>query len=295
VRPALQLWSLLHRWRPDVVHSWGWMSSLAAGPVCRVLGIPLIDGTIRDGRARRTTRLKGRPAMWCATRVVANSHAGLRACGIHEPKGLVVWNGFDTARLTLCESQQDRADSPFGVVMTGRMTPHKDYESFIAAAQILARGDAGPCLFLAMGKGPDRDRLARQASALADRGVMRLVDGGLEVLPTVSRCHVGVLMANPTLHAEGCSNSIMEYMACGLPVVCSEGGGNRELVVDGVNGFVVRAGDPTALAERLKFLWEHAEERLRLGLAGKQRLLERFSVAQMVAGYTSLYEDVLAR
>ena len=123
VRPALRLWQVLHRWRPDIVHSWGWMCSLAAGPACRALGIPMIDGTIREGQPRRMTRVKGRPGMWFARRVVANSHAGLRACGIRGPKGLVVWNGFDTARLVLCDAPQDRGESPFTVVMTGRMTP----------------------------------------------------------------------------------------------------------------------------------------------------------------------------
>ncbi len=292
-QPTIQLWQVLQRWRPDVVHSWGWMCSLAAGPACRALGIPLIDGTIRDGRPRRMTRIKGRPGMWFAKRIVANSQAGLNACGIRGPKGRVIWNGFDAARLTLCDARQDEAEPRFAVVMTGRMTPHKDYQSFIAAAEILAQRDAKGWLFMAVGRGSDRVRLARQASSLTQAGALQFVDGGLEVLPTVSRCHVGVLMVEPTLHAEGCSNSIMEYMACGLPVVCSEGGGNRELVLDGVNGFVVKPGDPGALAERLEFLRDHADERLRLGLAGKQRLLQQFTVARMVAGYTSLYEEVL--
>ena len=293
VRPALRLWQVLHRWRPDIVHSWGWMCSLAAGPACRALGIPMIDGTIREGQPRRITRVKGRPGMWFARRVVANSHAGLRACAIRGPKGLVVWNGFDTARLVLCDAPQDRGESPFTVVMTGHMTRQKDYRSFIAAAQILTQRDAKRWLFMAVGEGSDRVRLVRDASVLTQSGVLRFVDGGLEVLPTVSRCHVGVLMTGP-LDAEGCSNSIMEYMACALPVVCSDGGGNRELVLDGVTGFVVTPGDPRALAERLEFLREHPDERRRLGIAGRRRLLEHFTVEQMVAGYTSLYEELSA-
>ena len=74
----------------------------------------------------------------------------------------------------------------------------------------------------------------------------------------------------------------------------ANGGGNRELVLDGVTGFVVTPGDPRALAERLEFLREHPDERRRLGIAGRRRLLEHFTVEQMVAGYTSLYEELSA-
>src|SRR5262249_38332860 len=54
LRPACDLWHTLLSWRPDVVHTWDWMSSVLAGPLCKLLGIPLVDGTIRMGmRPRR--------------------------------------------------------------------------------------------------------------------------------------------------------------------------------------------------------------------------------------------------
>ena len=103
VRPAADLWRLLRDWRPDVVHSWDWMSSLAALPVCAVLGIPIVDGTIRNGIARRRRALPLRAAMAGAKLIVANSHAGLRAWGVGSAKGRVVYNAFDPARWPLCE------------------------------------------------------------------------------------------------------------------------------------------------------------------------------------------------
>ena len=68
----------------------------------------------------------------------------------------------------------------------------------------------------------------------------------------VREADVGVLMSNEAQHREGCSNAIMEYMACRLPVVCSPGGGNPELVLEGETGFLVPAGDREALAGRLR-------------------------------------------
>ena len=51
--PAAALWRTLIASSPDVVHSWGWMSTLVAGPLCRLMGVTLVDGTIRAGGVRR--------------------------------------------------------------------------------------------------------------------------------------------------------------------------------------------------------------------------------------------------
>lgn len=54
-------------------------------------------------------------------------------------------------------------------------------------------------------------------------------------------------MTDEREHSEGCANSIMEYMACALPVVCSDGGGNPELVVQDATGYLIEAGDRESL------------------------------------------------
>ena len=66
---------------------------------------------------------------------------------------------------------------------------------------------------------------------------------------------IGVLAT----HGEGISNSIMEYMALGKPVVASEGGGTCELVQDGITGFLVPRRDPQALAARISQLLDDQE------------------------------------
>jgi glycosyltransferase involved in cell wall biosynthesis len=147
---------------------------------------------------------------------------------------------------------------------------------------------------LFVGQGGDREGLVRYAGELVPRGIIRFLEGGLEPMEVVAGADVGVLLTDPKFHAEGCSNSIMEYMACELPVVCSDGGGNRELVADGVSGFVIPPRDPAALADRLEFLRLNGEERLRFGLAGKRRLLDEFTVERMVASYVGVYSELVA-
>ena len=257
VRPAASLWRLLWEWRPDVVHSWDWMSSLAALPLCRALGIPIVDGTIRNGIARRRRSLPLRCAQAASRLIVANSRAGLEAWGVGADKGRVVYNAFDPARWELCDGAGERPREASGestVVMTGRMVTHKDFATVIAAAAELDAEQPGSWRFVLLGDGPERPALVALAGDLVTRDVVRFVDPGLEVLPLVREADVGVLLSNEAQHTEGCSNAIMEYMACGLPVVCSAGGGNPELVLQGETGFLVPAGDRRALAERLRLL-----------------------------------------
>lgn len=290
---APSLWRRLWELRPDVVHSWSWMSTLVAGPACRAFGIPLIDGTIQTGGLQPEFLPLKRAGMLCADLIVANNHAGLQAWGVGPAKGRVVYNSFDEGRLEeAVRGVLPATDKPFTVVMTGRMVPVKDFVTVIAAARILSVRRAS-WRFVLIGSGSDRDRLRSEAADLVQAGVVVFPRPGMEVLGVVARADVGVLMTNPALAVEGCSNSIMEYMAVGLPVVCSDGGGNRELVRDGVTGFTVPPADAGSLADRLAYLREHDAERDAMGSAGRARLHEEFSLATMVAGMLRVYAEAM--
>jgi glycosyltransferase involved in cell wall biosynthesis len=298
--PAAALWRSILTWRPDVVHSWNWMSTLIAGPLCRLMGVPLIDGAIRTGSLRpRHLRLK-RIGMACATTVVGNTAAGVQAWGVSPAKARVVYNGFDWSRLAAASTPAGSGSAsaaspqnPFVVVMVGRMVPEKDYSVVIAAARLLQK-EKPPCRFLLVGNGPQRVQIVAEASDLVAEDIVTFPEADMEVLSYVRRAQVGVLMTNPRMAQEGCSNAIMEYMACGLPVVCGEGGGNREVVVDGKSGFVIPPANPDALAQRIAYLREHEAERLAMGEAGRQRIVETFSLERMVGDFVRIYEEALS-
>jgi glycosyltransferase involved in cell wall biosynthesis len=100
-------------------------------------------------------------------------------------------------------------------------------------------------------------------------------------------------MTNPAHGAEGVSNAIMEYMACGLPVVCSESGGNRELVLDPQTGFVIPPADPGAHASRLVYLRDDSAAARKMGMAGRERLCSAFSVESMVGETLKVYAEAM--
>jgi len=96
-------------------------------------------------------------------------------------------------------------------------------------------------------------------------------------------------------HYEGFSNTILEAMACGLPVVATDVGGTRDVLFEGEEGLYFSPTQAGQLANLLRRLWLKPAERKRLGLAGRRRAIESFSVERMVEAYEALYASLPAR
>jgi len=102
------------------------------------------------------------------------------------------------------------------------------------------------------------------------------------------------VFALPSL-AEGISNTILEAMATGLPVIATDVGGNAELVEAGVTGRVIPSNDVAALADALARYADAPGSAHRHGLAGRARAERLYGIDAMVAQYDALYERLLAR
>ena len=295
VTAAVRMWRAAAEIRPDVVHSWGWMSTLAMVPFCRARRIPLLNNTIQFG-CLPPGRIGGfRLAMSLSDAIVANSRAGLAAFGLPEGgRNRVVYNGFDATRL---ESVTPAVDAPAPhadtvAIMAARMFPEKDWHLLLDAARVLAA--EGGWRFIALGDGPSRDGLMREAADLIRAGVVAFPPSVLEAMPSIARADVGVLLTDPAANAaEGISNAIMEYMACGLPVVCTASGGNPELVEDGVTGSLVAPKDVGAVVSALRALRSDPGRAHEMGEEGRRRLDRRFAVDTMAAGFVEIYTSLL--
>jgi sugar transferase (PEP-CTERM/EpsH1 system associated) len=142
-----------------------------------------------------------------------------------------------------------------------------------------------------VGDGPLR---AQAQAALEAAGVAHLT-----WLPG-ERSDVGDIMrglhafALPSL-AEGISNTILEAMASGLPVVATDVGGNADLVVQGETGCIVSKANPLAMAQQLVALASTPERARSMGEAGRQRVLDKFSMQAMVSTYQRVYDQQLRR
>lgn len=291
--PVLHLWKLIRNSNPAIIHSWGWMSSAIAAPIAKLLNIKMIDGSIRRGSAPSRNILRARLSFFLADRVVANSQAGLFSCGISQSKGRVIYNAIDPQRLENILPNQRTRRAPTTVIMAARMTAVKDYATYIEGARELNRQKTGNWLFIALGAGNTRKHQIAEASDLISAGVMQFPEPVDDIMPYLLKSDIGVLLTNSHIQQEGLSNSIMEYMACGLPVVCNHSGGNCEIVAHGQNGLIIPTANISEFVHSLNWLQENPEQALQMGETGRKRVLQSFTVERMLREYTRLYEEVL--
>jgi glycosyltransferase involved in cell wall biosynthesis len=95
--------------------------------------------------------------------------------------------------------------------------------------------------------------------------------------------------------AEGISNTILEAMASGLPVIATDVGGNADLVTPGITGQIVPSGDPEALAHQIVQLANNPDQAKQMGQRGRERVEEKFSMNAMVDAYLGTYDKLLGR
>ena len=96
-----------------------------------------------------------------------------------------------------------------------------------------------------------------------------------------------------TSFSEGLSNSIMEAMAAGLPVVATNVGGNPELVIHNETGFLFPSQDASILAQQIIELANNPEKRHKMGLAGRKRMEDFFTLEKIIQNYENLYRSVI--
>lgn len=170
------------------------------------------------------------------------------------------------------------------VVAAGRLSPEKGFGVLVEAAAAVCRADPGVGVVL-FGEGALRPVLERRVRDLdlTDRFVLPGFRHDLdELLPAAD---VAVLPS----YTEGLPNVALEASAAGVPVVATAVGGTPEVVADGRTGFLVRPGDPPALAAKLTELLLCVDTRRRMGEAGRRRMRERFTFAAQAAAYLDLF------
>ncbi|MGH3078350.1 MAG: glycosyltransferase [Gaiellaceae bacterium] len=179
-------------------------------------------------------------------------------------------------------------EDAFVVGWVGRMTGVKDTTSTLEILRATRdRGvDAVLCL---VGDGPDRGRLEQVAH---DLGIARncFFVGYQEDVAGYYRLFDSFLL--PSVN-EGTPVSAIESLASGTPVVANRVGGVPDVVRDGVDGYLVEAGDVEGAAERLSRLAGEPALRAQLGAAGRSRVLGRYSVARLVDDVDRLYRSLL--
>lgn len=93
---------------------------------------------------------------------------------------------------------------------------------------------------------------------------------------------------------EGFGRTVVEAMSLGVPVIAANVGGIPEIVEDGISGFLVPPAEPIDLANKIIELAKDDRKRTEIGISGRQRIKEHFSVSKMMEGIQAIYEEILA-
>jgi len=306
----LKLWRLFRRLRPDIVHTRN-LGALEATLPAALAGVPArihgehgrdvndIDGSnTRHQIIRRLYRpfVHQYIAMSRDLASYLQQKIGVPPCRLAQ-----IYNGVDSVLFRPAQERREPLPHPdfagpedFVIGTVGRMQGVKDpltlARAFVQLMQ--AMSGAGKRLRLVMaGDGPLRERVR---ALLAEAGVDEYA-----WLPgtrnDVARIMRGFdLFVLPSL-AEGISNTILEAMATGLPVLATAVGGNPELVQVGVTGTLVPRDDPESMARAMRAYAENGELCRRQGAEARRAVLSRFGMDAMVNGYTSVYDQALAR
>jgi sugar transferase (PEP-CTERM/EpsH1 system associated) len=300
---------LLRQLRPAILHTRN-LNAMEAQFVGAWVGVP---GRVHGEHGRDVHDLEGRnwkynllrrAARWVIHQYIAVSQdlAGwlTRQVGVSPQRLNQIYNGVDGQRFHPRQGgRPDLGNTDFFgqaacvIGSVGRLVAVKDYPTLLRAFARLRSLHAQPdgLRLIVVGDGPEREALLQLARELGIERQFWLPGDRQDIADWLRAFDLFVL---PSI-GEGISNTILEAMASGLPVVASRVGGNPELVREGENGQLFPVGDADALANALQTYSQDDGLRVQAGIRARQRVESDFVIDRMAASYAEVYDGLLAR
>lgn len=303
VRALGSLIRLMREFKPDIVHTHLAKAGTLGRVAARIAGVPVVihtyHGTVFHGYfgslrsrlflgieravARLTTRLVA---------ITAGQRRDLIALGIgSEAKVVEIPLGLELAPFVDAPSRAEARtllgltfDEPV-VAIIARLVPIKDVGLFLQALARLSSAATG----IVVGDGEERASLEAQAAGLGIASRCRFLGWQRDVRSVYAAADVVALSSRN----EGSPVSIIEAMAAGRAVVCTDVGGVSDVVTTGVSGILVPYGDAEALALAIDRLLADPAARERLGNEARRAVYPRYDVSRLVTDITALYASLV--
>lgn len=291
-----QLFSICKKFKPDIIHCWDGMTAVYSIPLCKLLHIKLMNGMIANCPSKNNNILneriiRGKISFPFSDMIVGNSKAGIKAYGAPPRKSIVIYNGYNFNRSkNLLDKNllrhQLNIKTQYILGMVATFSKSKDYPTYFKAANALLR-KRKDITFLAIGNKTDDLELQKLPEPkFIDH--FRFLGKITAIESYINLLDIGVLAT----FTEGISNSIMEYMALGKPVIATDGGGTNEIVKNNNTGFLIKVSDSEDLADKIEFLLENPEKAIDMGIKGQERIKKYFSIDGMVEKYVVAYNNL---
>jgi glycosyltransferase involved in cell wall biosynthesis len=304
IRQLRRFAAMLRQQRVDVVQTHDFYSNIFGMIGAALARVPVRIAARRETKGWRSPAQKRveRMAYRLAHAIIANAEAvkaQLVSEGVQADKIEVVYNGLDLDRIRPASATREETLASFGLpverdlrfvtIVANLRHPVKDHPTFLRAAYQVQQCSP-QARFVLAGEGELTGAMQQLAAQLGIAEQTFFIGRSERVADLLAVSDVCVLSSQ----AEGFSNSILEYMAASRPAVVTDVGGAREAISDGLDGFIVPAGDDTAMAERITRLLDQPETAREMGRRARLTVEDRFSCRAQLERTEALYERLAA-
>ncbi len=304
LKVARQIRSFVRQEKVSIVHTFFETSDLWAGPIAKLSGCPVLVSSRRDlGILRsRKHRISYKLLRGMYDSVLAVSPQVREYCiqedGLDPARVQTLFSGLDmdcvanAASRSVMRKQLDIPETAPVIVTVGNIRRVKGVDVLLEAAALVCRKHSN-AVFLVVGRKSEEEHcreLENRISTLGLGGKFRMVGGREDVFSLLRMSDVFCLPSR----SEGFSNALIEAMACGLPCVATDVGGNKEALMQEQTGYLVPSENPEAMAAALLRLLSNPEQARDMGLRGERVVRNGFTTETMVANLINIYQGLIA-
>ncbi len=302
---------IIREFQPDIVHTHASKAGLLGRLAAKSLKVPVIVHTFHGHVfhsyfGKRKTDLFKR-----IERYLAKISSGIVAISDIQKEELVVDHkiapskkvkviplGFDLTKFSIDLQEKRKVtrarfsieEDEVAIAIVGRLAPIKDHNFFLSCIQMLKKSAKKKFKIFIVGDGSERKEIEEKAREIDPDGkIIELTSWILDI----STFNAGMDIMCLTSKNEGTPVSLIEAQATGLPVVTTDVGGVRDVVVNGSAGFVIKKDDIETYAEKLRLLVESNELREKYGTFGKDYVLKRYGYERLVNDIDAYYKELL--
>ena len=287
---------LLKKFNFDILQTFFHESSMIGTLAGRLAQIPCIITSRRDMGAwhNKINKINIRISNFLAHKILANSFAVKNyICQIENVRSNkidVIYNGIDLSKYIHIASSRKFSDEKecFKIgIISNFSRKVKRFDLFAGAMNLLLRKYMNISV-LVVGEVPTsmKNEISKEFS---DKFYFTgVIDNVCDYLREID---IGIICSD----SEGFSNVILEYMASGIPCVCTKTGGNIEIINDGIDGLLFAPGDSLSLANKISYLIEKPELMQRFSLTALEKIKEKFSWTIIITEYIDYYQHMLVR
>jgi len=303
IKVAARIRRFIREENVSIVHTFFETSDLWAGPIARLSGCPVWVSSRRDlGILRSFKHRVGYKFLGGLSDAVLAVSPQVRDFCIREDrlspvKVRTLFNGIEMERISRSSSraamrqQMGIAENVPVITTVGNIRRVKGIDVFVRAAAVVCRKHP-QALFLIVGRRSEEEYCRELEATIQAQGLhsnFRLLGSSEDVFSILRMSDVFCLPSR----SEGFSNALLEAMACRLPCVATDVGGNGEVLQHGDTGLLVASEDWNDLARRLLFLLDDPALATEMGLRGEELIRSQFTADIMMKNLVNVYQELL--